>query len=153
MILIVLIYQVWETSRNKLKKHSVTKNCSNVWIKSFSRSLEQFFLTVGQNNFGNKIPFILSTITSFSWDLICTCLCSNANFKSNFEIFFSLTYYLDPRRPNGYLVAAWIITGEFLLIGLSIVGFVCLRRFKRREDWNNKKNLHNYLQGHLNNSI
>ena len=25
--------------------------------KPFSRSLEQFFLTVGQNNFGNKIPF------------------------------------------------------------------------------------------------
>ena len=24
--------------------------------QSFSRSLEQFFLTVGQNNFGNKIP-------------------------------------------------------------------------------------------------
>ena len=23
-----------------------------------SRSLEQFFLTVGQNNFGNKIPFL-----------------------------------------------------------------------------------------------
>ena len=27
--------------------------------KSFSGSLEQFFLTVGQNNFGNKIPFQL----------------------------------------------------------------------------------------------
>ena len=27
-------------------------------FKSFSRSLEQFFLTVGQNNFGNKIPFL-----------------------------------------------------------------------------------------------
>ena len=25
-------------------------------FKSFSRSLEQFFLTVGQNNFGNKVP-------------------------------------------------------------------------------------------------
>ena len=25
---------------------------------NFSRSLEQFFLTVGQNNFGNKIPFL-----------------------------------------------------------------------------------------------
>ena len=25
-------------------------------FKHFSRSLEQFFLTVGQNNFGNKIP-------------------------------------------------------------------------------------------------
>ena len=30
--------------------HSVTKNCSDL-------SLEQFFLTIGQNNFGNKIPF------------------------------------------------------------------------------------------------
>ena len=27
-------------------------------FKSFSRSLEQFFLTVGQDNFGNKIPFL-----------------------------------------------------------------------------------------------
>ena len=26
-------------------------------FKSFSQSLEQFFLTEGQNNFGNKIPF------------------------------------------------------------------------------------------------
>ena len=37
--------------RNKLKKDSLTKNC-------FSQSLEQFFLTVGQNNFGNKTPFL-----------------------------------------------------------------------------------------------
>ena len=59
------------------KKHSVTKNCSDlspfeqivleiskflkilglkprIWI-FFSRSLKQFFLTVGQNNFVNKI--------------------------------------------------------------------------------------------------
>jgi len=27
-------------------------------FKKFSRSLEHFFLTVGQNNFGNKIPFL-----------------------------------------------------------------------------------------------
>ena len=26
-------------------------------FQSFSQSLEQFFFTVGQNNFGNKIPF------------------------------------------------------------------------------------------------
>ena len=37
------------------------KNFANSWssasnFKSFSRSLEQFFLTVDQNNFGNKIP-------------------------------------------------------------------------------------------------
>ena len=28
--------------------------------KVFSQSLEQFFLTVGQNNFGNKLPFFSS---------------------------------------------------------------------------------------------
>ena len=27
-------------------------------FKSFFRSLQQFFLTVGQNNFGNKIPLV-----------------------------------------------------------------------------------------------
>jgi hypothetical protein len=52
-----------------LKKHSVTKNCSDLSdFKSFSRSLEQFFLTVGQNNFGNKIPFLkLCPIFVSSW--------------------------------------------------------------------------------------
>ena len=29
-ILIFMIYYIWETSRNKLKKHSVTKNCSDL---------------------------------------------------------------------------------------------------------------------------
>ena len=29
-------------------------------FKSFSRSIEQFFLTVGQNNFGNKIPLLIA---------------------------------------------------------------------------------------------
>ena len=56
------IVRSWETSRNKLKKHSVTKNCSSDLknfsnsqpsasnFKSFFQSLEQFFLTVGQKN-------------------------------------------------------------------------------------------------------
>ena len=72
-----LLY-IWETSRNKLKKNYVTKNCSELSLfkqivlvisktfansqpsasnfKSFSWSLEQCFLTVGQKNYGNKIP-------------------------------------------------------------------------------------------------
>ena len=36
--------------------HSDLKNFANSWPSSFSRSLEQFFLKVGQNNFGKKIP-------------------------------------------------------------------------------------------------
>ena len=80
-IIIVPIYSMWETSRNKLKKYFVTNqklfwpftvrlNCSSDFknfanscpsasnFKSFSPLLEQFFLTVGQNNFGNKIPIV-----------------------------------------------------------------------------------------------
>ena len=37
-------------------------------FKSFSRSLEHCFLTVGQNNFGNKIPFLISNHISM-WTL------------------------------------------------------------------------------------
>ena len=32
------------------------------FFKSFSQSLEQFFLTVCQNNFGNKIPFLIACL-------------------------------------------------------------------------------------------
>ena len=42
----------------KLINHSVLENCTDLslfeWI-----GLKHFFLTVGQNNFGNKIPFII----------------------------------------------------------------------------------------------
>ena len=34
-------------------------------FKSFSRSIEQFFLTVRQNNFGNKIPNFSTTTRNF----------------------------------------------------------------------------------------
>ena len=36
-------------------------------FKSFSRSLEQFFLTVGQNNFGNKILFLFLLYSLIKW--------------------------------------------------------------------------------------
>ena len=79
-------YFFWKTSKNKLKKYSVTKNCSDLFtncssdlksiansrpsasnFKNFSRSLEQFFLTVGQNNFGNKIPLPFQKLSWFFW--------------------------------------------------------------------------------------
>ena len=50
-------FPVWINCSSDLKIFA------NSWLsasnfKSFSRSLEQFFLTVSQNNFGNKIPFL-----------------------------------------------------------------------------------------------
>ena len=75
--------------QEQVKKHSVTKNCSDLSLfrqivrcdlklfensqppalnfKSFSQSLEQFSLTVGQNNFGNKIPFIILSKKTFKY--------------------------------------------------------------------------------------
>ena len=38
-------------------------------FKSFSRSPEQFFLTVGQNNFGNKLPMIFFSPVVARWNV------------------------------------------------------------------------------------
>ena len=49
-------FAVWVNCSSDLKKISNSRpSASN--FKSFSRSLEHIFLTVCQNNFGNKIPF------------------------------------------------------------------------------------------------
>ena len=47
--------------------------------KSCSRLLEQFYLTVGQNNFGNKIPF---TEHKFAWISAMVLWLSQFNFKT-----------------------------------------------------------------------
>ena len=51
-------------------------------FKTFSRSLEQFFLTVGQNNFSNKIPISLFTTHNNLFFLLFTILA-----KSHFLVF------------------------------------------------------------------
>ena len=49
-------FTIWINCSSDLKIFENSRpSASN--FKSFSRSLEQFFLTVGQNNFCNKIPF------------------------------------------------------------------------------------------------
>ena len=51
-------FTVWINCSTDLKNFASSRPLASNF-KSFSRSLEQFFLTVGQNNFGNKIPFFL----------------------------------------------------------------------------------------------
>ena len=83
---------MWETFKNKLKSILIPKlvltfhcwiNCSSDLktfvnsrpsdpnVKKFSRSLEKFCLTLGQNNIGNKIPFPFASNLyirrSFTW--------------------------------------------------------------------------------------
>ena len=48
-------FTVWINCSSDLKNFANSRP-SALNFKSFSRSVEQFFLTLGQNNFGNKIP-------------------------------------------------------------------------------------------------
>ena len=51
------LFTVWKKYSSNLKNFANSRpSASN--FKSFSQSLEQFFLTIGQNNFCNKIPFL-----------------------------------------------------------------------------------------------
>ena len=53
-------FTVWISCFSDLKNFESSRpSVSN--FKSFSRLLEQLFLTVGQNNFGNKIPSVTRT--------------------------------------------------------------------------------------------
>ena len=52
------LFTVWINCYSDLKNFTNSRS-SAVNFKSFSRTLEQFFLTVGQNNFNNKIPLLL----------------------------------------------------------------------------------------------
>ena len=71
-------FTVWINCSSDLKIFENSRP-SALNFKSFSRSLEQFFLTVGQNNFGNKIPFLLSFFIGF-----CTCIGKPKDIKGKF---------------------------------------------------------------------
>ena len=59
-------FTVWINCSSDLKIFANSwPSASN--FKSFSWSLEQFFLTVGQNNFGNKIPGPQNTIFTHTY--------------------------------------------------------------------------------------
>ena len=59
-------FTVWINCSSDLKNFENSRpSASN--FKSFSWSLEQFFLTGGQNNFGNKIPYLWTILFNFGW--------------------------------------------------------------------------------------
>ena len=61
-------FTVWINCSNDLKIFANSRPLASNF-KSFSQSLEQFFLAVGQNNFGNKIPFRTTYVKHFSQSL------------------------------------------------------------------------------------
>ena len=55
-------FTVWINCSSDLKNFTNSLPSASNFI-FFSQSLEHFFHTVGQNNFGNKIPFLLCILT------------------------------------------------------------------------------------------
>ena len=134
--------------RNKLKKHSVTKNCSDLSLfeqivqvvskflqilsnfKSFSRSLEQFFLTVGQNNFGNKITFEAFFYNIFMGKTNKKPTSRNFNTLLNSKIIlFEIPCTPVKKFNNWFLKNVWVNFSMILKHGISLVSFVELTLF------------------------
>ena len=66
-------------------------------------SLEQFFLTVGQNNFGNKIPYLIGCPYGTE-DQAALKLASRSELKSsgqNFKFAYITFKLLSTKRPAG----------------------------------------------------
>ena len=84
----------------------------------FSQSLEQFFLTAGQNNFVNKIPFIISLNICLYWTVLRIVTRAKVKNLSRLSQFWFL-WRLDNFWGFEYFgIKAWnSIIKKYLLLG------------------------------------
>jgi hypothetical protein len=87
-------FTVWMNCSNDLKNFANSQP-SALNFKSFPQPLEQFFLTVCQNNFGNKIwLFVLSKIKNMICIEITRTIYSNSGIGRS-EQFLATEYFLN----------------------------------------------------------
>ena len=93
-------FTVWINCSSDLKKIEKSRpSASN--FKSFSRSLEQFFLTVGQHNFRTKIPYLLDLllhcckILFSAWSIVIIWKVVLWKSKYRYFLFFHVTYAMQ----------------------------------------------------------
>ena len=123
-------FTVWINCSSDLKNF-VNSQPSLSNLKSFSQTLEQFFLTVGQNNFDNKIPFLLYSyvITINNVHSMQSGSCSYNPVKQNSEIWNINLLKMDIKidcQKNMLIFSysfnwmTWIIWPTFLLLKRKI---------------------------------
>ena len=88
-------------------------------FKSFSRSLEHFFLTVGQNNFGNKIPFKVHSFLklSFAQLLLDTFQLTSASLKISWKVPEQIRYVKHEKQCFNYehtLASKFVLPNTYL---------------------------------------
>ena len=108
-------FTVWISCSNSLKMFA------NSWpsaFKFFSRLREQFFLTIVQNNFGNKIPFLrFSTVlfvSSLSWNEIN--IMKDVIIKTEKWIMFVIVYNDVFYTPGRCIYFLWSVCFSFYSI-------------------------------------
>jgi hypothetical protein len=91
-------FTVWINCFSDLK-HCANSRPSASNFKTFSRSLEQFFLSEGQNNFGNKIPLLNSNRNLMNTEKILS-----QTKMSSFQPVTSQPFYLSahPADPHWF---------------------------------------------------
>ena len=105
-------FTVWINCSSDLNFFSNSRpSASN--FKSFSRSLEQFFLTIGQNKFRNKIPFLqfielFAIKCTVSW-LVCryVILHSILLYASMIHMIFSSVDFQNSHLKNPLSIQLW----------------------------------------------
>ena len=106
-------FTVLTSYSSDLKKFSNSQP-SALNFKSFSALLEQFFLTVGQNHFGNKIPFFSINV-------------------SPFKLFIKSQHYKIPRSKDKFRLPKWFICS--LRWGSFVLGFDSVKKWNNLYIW------------------
>jgi hypothetical protein len=117
-------FTVWINCSSDFKKFkNYQPSASN--FKSFSRSLEQSFLTVGQNNFGNKIPFLSlpSQHPPTCGDKCCIFINVQVTLFNATVKLILLIWVFDPCSSLGGLDNYKVQTGAMVYSGLWAVQF------------------------------
>ena len=108
-------FTVWINCSSDLKDLANSRP-SALNFKSFSCSLEQFFLTVDKNNFDNKIPFLW--IFQRKWfdhqgTPVGECLCQNWIFSEWSNETLSCIY-------KTWIIVVTVITAVIFTVGLTL---------------------------------
>ena len=99
-------------------------------FQKFSRSIKHFFLTVGQNNFGNKIPYLRNKYLEVNWGLI-TMLLKLLEFTDSCVVFEAAVAPPIGVEPVVYLTEAHfsrlLIISKSVIVGCSVSN-LCLEK-------------------------
>ena len=133
-----LAFTVWMNYSSDLKNVANSRP-SNSNFKCFSHSLRQFFITVDQKIFGNKIPMISRYLffNDFLWMKKCSIILKIATYFHNYRQHMKIYQCLKSQRPVLSLKIKW----SNVTLGLDYLVFVYSRSLKTREIYTNWDNL------------